>query len=250
MKTKICSNKKCLQPKKLLSGFSKNKNTKDGLCCWCKECMRQYKKNYYLKNNKKILKKSKISYLKNKKKISKYQADYYKKHKLKIQKCTQQYRIEHKQQLDKYFIEYRIKNKDKQNNYQKQYFKNPINRERIRIYKRKYKKNKLKTDIKFKIKENLRGRLITALHGKYKSLKTMFLIGCEIDYLMFHIQEQFTKGMSWDNYGFGDDKWHIDHIKPCALFDLSKKSKQLICFNYINLQPLWQIDNLRKWKNY
>lgn len=50
--------------------------------------------------------------------------------------------------------------------------------------------------------------------------------------------------MSWDNYG----DWHIDHRKPCSLFDLSKKSEQLKCFNYTNLQPLWAIDNLRKSK--
>ena len=75
----------------------------------------------------------------------------------------------------------------------------------------------------------------------------MFLIGCEIDYLMFHIQEQFTKGMNWDNYGLHG--WHIDHKIPCAKFDLSKESEQLKCFNYTNLQPLWAIDNLKKWKN-
>ena len=74
----------------------------------------------------------------------------------------------------------------------------------------------------------------------------MFLIGCEIDFLMYHIQKQFTKGMNWNNYG----DWHIDHIKPCALFDLSKSKEQNICFNFKNLQPLWAIDNFRKYIKY
>ena len=52
--------------------------------------------------------------------------------------------------------------------------------------------------------------------------------------------------MSWDNHGFGDDKWHIDHIIPCSNFDLTKKEEQKKCFNYKNLQPLWQKDNLSK----
>lgn len=72
----------------------------------------------------------------------------------------------------------------------------------------------------------------------------MFLIGCEIDYLLYHIQEQFNPGMTWDNYG----DWHIDHIKPCANFDLSKPEEQRKCFNYTNLQPLWAEENLIKGK--
>jgi hypothetical protein len=52
--------------------------------------------------------------------------------------------------------------------------------------------------------------------------------------------------MTWDNYG----SWHIDHIKPCSLFDLSKVSEQLECFHYLNLQPLWAKDNLQKSNKY
>ena len=48
--------------------------------------------------------------------------------------------------------------------------------------------------------------------------------------------------MSWDNYG----EWHIDHIVPCASFDLSKKSEQKKCFHYTNLQLPWARDNLLK----
>ncbi len=48
--------------------------------------------------------------------------------------------------------------------------------------------------------------------------------------------------MSWENYG----KWHVDHILPCASFDLGKPEEQFKCFNYKNLQPLWATDNLKK----
>ena len=49
--------------------------------------------------------------------------------------------------------------------------------------------------------------------------------------------------MAWDNYGTGQNgkgtqEWQIDHIKPCASFDLSKESEQKKCFHYTNLQPL------------
>ena len=48
--------------------------------------------------------------------------------------------------------------------------------------------------------------------------------------------------MTWDNHG----KWHIDHIKPCASFDLLHKKQQRKCFYYKNLQPLWAQENLSK----
>ena len=55
--------------------------------------------------------------------------------------------------------------------------------------------------------------------------------------------------MTWDNRG-GSDGWQIDHVRPCASFDLSNESEQLECFNYKNTQPMWREDNERKSSNY
>lgn len=54
--------------------------------------------------------------------------------------------------------------------------------------------------------------------------------------------------MTWENYGFYT--WHIDHIRPCASFDLSDPEQQKICFNYKNMQPLWAHENLSKHAKY
>ena len=48
--------------------------------------------------------------------------------------------------------------------------------------------------------------------------------------------------MTKENYG----EWHVDHIKPCASFDLTDPEQQAICFHYTNLQPLWAVDNIKK----
>ena len=48
--------------------------------------------------------------------------------------------------------------------------------------------------------------------------------------------------MNWNNHG----EWHLDHIKPCASFDLKCPVQQLACFNYNNLQPLWASENMSK----
>lgn len=122
------------------------------------------------------------------------------------------------------------------------------NKDRVLKRQNIYLIEKRKTDIKFRLKFNLRIRLNSALKGKNKSLSTMFLIGCEIDYLMYHLQSQFKPGMTWDSYG--KKGWVIDHIKPCSSFDLTKPEEQEKCFHYTNLQPLWAKDNLSKSSKY
>jgi hypothetical protein len=78
--------------------------------------------------------------------------------------------------------------------------------------------------------------------GVKKEYSSEIYLGCSIPFLKNHLESKFLSGMSWDNHG----EWHIDHIVPCAYFDLTKKESQLICFNYANLQPLWAGDNIAK----
>ncbi len=95
-----------------------------------------------------------------------------------------------------------------------------------------------------KIAKNLRGRIRHALQkdGMNKSTSTTELLGCSIEFCRDHLASQFTDNMDWDNYG----KWHIDHIRPCASFDLADAEQQRVCFHYTNLQPLWAKDNMSK----
>lgn len=105
-----------------------------------------------------------------------------------------------------------------------------------------------KRKLKHKIATNLRGRLRCALLRKRakKSNKTLDLTGCSIEFLIAYLEQQFQPGMTWDNYGYGMDKWNVDHIKCCNSFDLTKEEQQRECFHYSNLQPMWQIENFSK----
>jgi hypothetical protein len=89
----------------------------------------------------------------------------------------------------------------------------------------------------------LRNRVLRELKGKTRAGSAIKLLGCPLDLFKLHLQSKFRDGMAWNNHG---KLWHIDHIKPCAAFDLSKHEQQQECFHYSNMQPLLAIENLRK----
>ena len=92
----------------------------------------------------------------------------------------------------------------------------------------------------------LRNRIRSALNGAGKSASTAALIGCSFADLRKHLEAQFEPGMSWENHA--PDGWHIDHILPCASFDLSDPLQQKQCFHFSNLRPMWAFKNRAKGK--
>lgn len=164
-----------------------------------------------------------------------------------MKEYNKKYQKSHKKELDDYQIKYRQQHKNESKEY-----RNSHKEERKRYYQKNKKflleinkqnmKNRLKADIDFRLSHYLRTRLNSALKGNPKLSTTMNLVGCSLEKLKQYLEFQFKSGMSWSNYG----KWHIDHIKPCCMFDLSKKSEQKKCFNYKNLRPLWARENLER----
>lgn len=114
------------------------------------------------------------------------------------------------------------------------------NRENINLWQR----CRMGYDPSARIARNLRTRLVKALRGSPKLSTSLELFGCTKEDLVKHLESQFQSGMTWNNYGLHG--WHIDHIKPCASFDLTLDEEQRKCFHYTNLQPLWAKDNLKK----
>jgi len=105
-----------------------------------------------------------------------------------------------------------------------------------------YQKNRRLRDYAFAIESRLRRRFNHAIQKTGKAGRIMELVGCTRDQLVAHMEAQFLPGMSWENRS----EWHVDHIRPCASFDLTDPEQQRQCFHYTNLQPLWAIDNIRK----
>ncbi|KKN24453.1 hypothetical protein LCGC14_0894780 [marine sediment metagenome] len=246
MKTKTCT--KC-NIQKEINEYYKKKECKNQIVGQCKECYKKRAKQWRRKNIVKS-KETAIIYRKTNKEKIKINAKNYReinKNILKIKKAK--WYNEHKEKINKRRREHRENNRNELREYGRKYYANNKDKYRKSIEKNKkrinqYMRNRRITDINFKIKDNLKRRTNMVLNGNSKSESTLELLGCKIDVLKKHIERKFTKKMNWNNYGRRG--WHIDHIIPCAHFDLSKESEQRKCFHFTNLQPLWAKDNVAK----
>ena len=99
-------------------------------------------------------------------------------------------------------------------------------------------------NIQYKLTTLIRSRLNIAIKNKTKQGSAVKNLGCSIDELKIHLENQFEEGMDWDNWSL--DGWHIDHIKPLNQFDLSDSKQLAEACHYTNLQPLWCHDNYAK----
>lgn len=186
--------------------FHKKKQNKDGHSHICAICQAKYIKDYKNTPN------GKEAYQKGRKK----------------------YYINHKQN----YIDYRETEQYQEYRNSEEYKKMCTQSHLI------YVKKRMSIDLEFKIEQNLRLAVRTRLKKRNIDARTLELIGCTYDQFKAHIESLFKEGMTWDNWEFYG--WHLDHIIPCAAFDLTDPEQQKKCFNYTNLQPLWWYENFSK----
>lgn len=199
-----------------------------------KEKRKEYMKQWRTKNPEKNREANKKWRAKNPEKNRQKAREYYHENKNKIIESLK-VKKEDKREYDK---KHYLKIKDKKKEYVKKNMKIILKKQKI------YVRERYKNDIQFRLREVYRSRVLSALKKQtIKKTTTLDLLGVsKIQTAVDHLTKQFKKGMSWDNHG----EWHIDHIIPCASFDLTKESEQKKCFHYTNLQPLWAVENLQK----
>lgn len=132
------------------------------------------------------------------------------------------------------------KNKEKRRKQIRDWDKNNLDK------RREWHRRNQMSNLNYRIKRAIRARLNTAIKNGYKKQSSLSYLGCDLDTFKNYMSNLFTEGMSWDNYG----DWHIDHIKPLSLFDLSKEEEIKKAQHYTNLQPLWAKDNILKSNKY
>ena len=257
---KLCP--KCGETKEV-GEFNNYNRSKDGLHCWCKDCFKQYREDHkedakrYREDNKEDAKKTRlIRCQKNKERNIKEGIT------IKEKRCTKCGVVK---SADEFHKDYRTKNglegwcKDckkkyqqgrveKRKEYKKQYDQTH-KKERA-----EYERIRCQTDITYRLNKNIRRVINRALKSKggskqgKRTKEILEILGYTIQDLINHLESQFKPGMSWDNYGKGPGKWHIDHKKPIKLFNFTSPDDEEFeqCWALSNLQPLWEEENLKK----
>lgn len=112
-----------------------------------------------------------------------------------------------------------------------------------------------KTNKSRRLAQRLRGRLKKVMnhHIAHKTTLGKFIdwAGCSGPELLKHFESTWynhpitNEAMSWDNYGFGNGKWTIEHIRP--VIDFIRKNEELRKANHFtNLRAMWFEENIAK----
>jgi len=246
----ICKTCRKCNETKPISEFHNNKANKDGKTFRCKVCRIEAAKKWnaenwdrYRENTKRWVKDNPDRPLIYRKKRKKKQAEY---DRLKHKK---QFAIKQKENPELYFLKcqaddccnfFYSKSGGSQAKYCGEGVKDYCFMEnQRRQYREKYHNSvmlKLSTIFRSKINALIRER-------RFSTPKVMRKLEYTWEELKQHIESQFTNGMSWENYG--RNGWHIDHIRPVNSFEDTIEDFQK-CWALNNLQPLWEVDNIRK----
>jgi hypothetical protein len=135
-------------------------------------------------------------------------------------------------------------NKDHRKKYMDEYREK--NKEKIREIKRNYEKTRKSNDPIYKLVANFRTAIWTTLkeNNMNKYGHYFEILKYTPEQLSNHLENQFTDGMTWENYG----EWHVDHKLPITSFKFKEIGDEefLRCWSLDNLQPMWAQENIRK----
>lgn len=142
---------------------------------------------------------------------------------------------------DCYYKNYYEKNRDRINaHYNSVYHKNKEDINRRRAAREKWRWH---NDQEFRLKKSLRSRFKKAVKESWRTGSFVESLGCSIEELKKYLESQFTKGMSWSNYG---TYWEIDHVVPFCSVDLSDWNQVKPLIHYSNLQPISKDEHFKK----
>jgi hypothetical protein len=104
-----------------------------------------------------------------------------------------------------------------------------------------------KSNPALRLRRALRSRLRCAMKNGYRNGSAVRDLGCTVEHFVnVHIPSLFIHGMTWENYGCKIGDWNLDHIMPLVAFDLSDRQHFILANHYLNLRPLWHVENMSK----
>ena len=214
--------------------------------------LQEYKHQWYLKNKKRLYDRRKQDKINNPEKYKEFNKKYYLKYKEILCKKSKEYRLKNLEHLKQKAKEWRERNKSYLKISKKEYYLK--NKDKSVLASRLSRQRRYNKDIQFTLTTKIRRRIHMAIRKQFtsKAYKTRELLGCDYNSFKKYFSSLFKKGMNWNKFNKGEI--HIDHIRPCSSFDLTKSEEQRKCFHYTNTQPLWAKENISKgakleWQN-
>ena len=212
-----------------------------------KEQIKANVKAYREANKEKIAVRDKAYREANKEQIAVRDKAYYEANKEKIAVRDKAYREANKEKIAEYRKAYREANKEKIAEYRKAYYQD--NKEKIKANFRYRYNNEFLFKLKDIYRKSVRKAFISI--GKKKNCSSIKVLGLETwqefeEYLSNQFYDHPVTGekMTFDNHGYGEDCWQIDHIIPLLTAETEEDVIRLS--HYTNLQPLWEVDHLKK----
>lgn len=101
-----------------------------------------------------------------------------------------------------------------------------------------------RNDPKVRVDTNIASQIRASLADGKGGKSWEDVVGYSLEELMEHLENLFTDGMSWGNYG----EWHIDHKVPRSWFayESYEDPEFLACWCLANLKPMWGAENISK----
>jgi len=218
--------------------------------------IKEYKRQYYLNNKKRLNEKSKQWYLDNLDKKKSYDKIYRQENKDKYKKQSEiwhkdnpektkeiakKYRQTHKEEIkkrrkEKYKEHINQERKDSREQYENnpEYFHQYYLKHKIKI--RKYTNHKRKTDLKYALNHNFSNEIRMALKGNKDGYHWESLVGYTLNNLINRLKSTMPEGYAWQDYLEG--KLQIDHIIPISVFNYTKSE-------HIDFKRCWSLNNLQ-----
>ena len=158
--------------------------------------------------------------------------------------CRKEYSANNRDKIAEYNKEYRANNSNKI----KEYRGKPEVKERSREWQREQTKNNPQIRLSKKVSNETRWILLGVFSGMTPVSEQYGIDKVGLTSIQYreYIESLWTEGMSWDNYGHGEGKWTIDHMRPKNFYDLTDPELYRKCSYYTNTQPMWFVDNVVK----
>lgn len=161
-----------------------------------------------------------------------------------------------KKTLDEYYFGqyecYKCANQATNENYKERrskYYEN--NKEKIAVQQHEsYEKNKsqirekynqkVRENDDFRIKKSDKDEIINIVN--FKTDKFSKYLDCDADFFRKWLRDGFDENMDFENHG----DWHVDHVIPLKLFNVTNQEDFDLCFNWRNTNPMNGKENMHK----